>query len=163
MPTRDVRVMLDNVEGRGTVDVVEHPSPQNNYTAKVRIRDGEGGADDYAFSLFWTPPAPSEPERLFARKGLTWAGRVDGTVRVIIAGASASSEVVAGAPVQGERFNFEQPLPSRGTPNASVRKLRGRGRAEIVEFPSGRNGYRLVFEVRDSSGGADDYVIEVGW
>jgi hypothetical protein len=163
LPSRDVRVMLDNVEGRGTVDVVEHPSSQNDYTARVRIRDNEGGADDYSFSLFWTPPASNESERLFSRKGMTWAGRVDGTIRVILTGTSASSEVVAGAPVQGEQFSFEQPLPSRSAPNAAVRKLRGRGRVEIVEFPSSRNSHRLVFEVRDSSGGADNYVVEVGW
>lgn len=44
-----VRVFVQN--GRGDVDVLENPSPRNNYTAVVRIRDGRSGADDYRLML----------------------------------------------------------------------------------------------------------------
>ena len=44
-----VRVILQN--GRGDVDVLENPSPGNNYTAVVRIRDPRSGADDYRVAL----------------------------------------------------------------------------------------------------------------
>lgn len=163
LPDREVRVTLDGVEGRGEVTLIENPAATNGYTAKVRIRDGQGGAGDYTFSLFWTRPARNEPDRLFARSGMSWQGRVDGTVRVALAGSTATAVVLAGGPVQEEHSAFSRPLPHAPAPNAVVRKVRGRGRVEIVEFPSARNGWRLVFEITDSSGGADAYEVEVGW
>ncbi|MGH9671699.1 MAG: hypothetical protein ACRD44_00830, partial [Bryobacteraceae bacterium] len=69
----------------------------------------------------------------------------------------------AGAPVSGERADFERDLPSRESPNATVRRLRGRGSVELIEYPTRRNGYRLVFEIDDNRGGGDDYVVEAGW
>ena len=47
--------------------------------------------------------------------------------------------------------------------NLEVRKQRGRGAVEVVEYPSNSNGYRLVFEIRDPGPAADDYEIEVSW
>jgi hypothetical protein len=163
LPNSELRVSLDDVDGRGEVQLVEQPGQHNGYTAKVRIRDQPGGAGEYSFSLFWIRPSRSEPERLFARPGLVWSGRVDGAVRVTVEGSSASAQVVGGAPIEGERSNFVRPLPHEAAPNITVKKLRGRGRVDIIEFPSSRNGWRLVFEVNDSSGGADNYEIEVGW
>jgi hypothetical protein len=32
-----------------------------------------------------------------------------------------------------------------------------------VEHPSDKNNYRLVFEIRNPEGGADNYEIEVDW
>jgi hypothetical protein len=162
LPDREVRVTLDDLDGRGEVELIEQPSAANGYAAKVRIRDPQGGADDYAFSLFWRPPARNEPERLFARPGLIWSGRVDGTVRVSVQENRASAEVLSGGPVQGERSNFMRSLP-RQAANSAVRRLRGRGRVELVEFPTGRNGNRLVFEIRDTDGGSDNYEVEVSW
>jgi hypothetical protein len=162
LPERDVRVSLDDMDGRGEVELIEQPSSGNGWTAKVRVRDPEGGADDYAFSLFWRPPARNEPDRLFARPGLLWSGRVDGTIRVAVQDSSVSVDTISGGPVQGERSNFTRALPRRA-PNAAIRKLRGRGRVELVEFPTDRNGSRLVFEVRDNDGGADTYEVEVSW
>jgi hypothetical protein len=163
LPNSELRLSLDDVQGRGEVQLVEHPAAHNGHTAKVRIRDNEGGAGEYSFSLFWTRPSRSEPERLFARPGLVWSGRVDGIVRVVVEGSSASAQVVGGGALEGERSNFMRPLPRDQVPNIAVKKLRGRGRVDIVEFPSSRNGWRLAFEVNDSSGGADNYEIEVGW
>jgi hypothetical protein len=71
-------------------------------------------------------------------------------------------EVLNGAPVSSGTARFFRPLPARNA-NAGVRKLRGRGRVELVEHPSRRNGYRLVFEIEDRDGGADHYEVEVGW
>jgi hypothetical protein len=142
---------------------LEHPNASNQFTARVRIRDEQSGAGDYTFSLYWTRPPRNEPERLFARAGMTWQGRVDGKVRVTASGNSASFEVLEGGPVREDRYQFVRPLPNAPAPNASVRKVRGRGRVELVEFPSSRNGYRLIFEISDASGGADFYEVEVGW
>jgi len=40
-----VRAFLQN--GRGDVDVLEHPNARNNYTATIRVRDARAGTDDY--------------------------------------------------------------------------------------------------------------------
>ena len=163
LPQREVRVSLDEVDGRGEVELIDQPSELNNYTARVRIRDTQGGAGDYAFSLFWTPPARGEPERLFARPGLVWSGRVDGTVRVAVDDGRATTQVLNGGPVTGERANFLRSFPRRSAENIELKKVRGRGRVEVVEYPSARNGYRLVFEINDRDGGAGEYEVEVGW
>jgi hypothetical protein len=162
LPDREVRVSLDDIDGRGEVELVEPPSAANGWAANVRIRDPQGGAGDYGFSLFWRPPPRHEPERLFARPGLVWSGRVDGTVRVIVQENSATIDVLNGAPVTGERSNFTRALPRRGA-NVSVQKLRGRGSVEVIEAASERNGGRVIFEIRDTFGGADSYEVEVSW
>ncbi|MEK7405054.1 MAG: hypothetical protein AAB225_08100 [Acidobacteriota bacterium] len=161
LPGQRVLVSLEETEGRGEVRLLEQPSDENGYTARVLIRDRQGGAGDYSFTLSWARPSREEPA--IARRGLIWSGRVDGHVRVIVEGDRAWSEVLGGGPVEAERATFSRALPRRNSPGATVRKLRGRGRVEIVEYPSSRNGYRLVFEVSDPGGGAGDYEVEVGW
>jgi hypothetical protein len=161
LPRREVDVSLEEAAGRGTIRLIEQPREDNGYTARVLIRDTHGGGSDYSFALAWNPPRRDEIEP--GRRGMVWSGRVDGRVRVIVEGRGARSEVVSGAPVARERADFDRALPARDEPNASVRRLRGRGRVEIVEYPSRRNGYRLIFEIHDSGGGAADYEVEVLW
>lgn len=163
LPSRELRVSLDDVQGRGEVQLMEQPSAGNNYTARVRVTDRPGGSADYAFSLYWREPRASEPDRLFARPGARWSGRVDGKVRVQVQGTSGGAQVVSGAPVMEERLVFDRPMPAALVPNLAIKRLRGRGRVEVVEFPSDRNGFRLTFEVDDSPGGADYYDVEIGW
>ena len=163
LPDREMRVSLDDVQGRGETQLIEQPNSGNGYAARVRIRDRQGGAGDYAFSLYWSAPRASEPDRLFAKPGAWWSGTVDGTVRVWLNGTSGGSEAVSGAPVTDERIRFDRPAPNSNAPNLAVRKIRGRGRVEIVEFPSTRNNGRVVIEIADTSGGADRYEIEIGW
>ncbi len=163
LPAQEVAVSLEETGGRGEIRLVEQPAERNGYTAKVLIRDSQGGAGDYSFTLAWARPSRADSTPLYARRGLVWSGRVDGRVRVIVEGNQARAEVLAGAPVDTGRTDFDRPLPNRPSPNATVRRLRGRGGVEIVEYPSQRNGYRLVFEIADTRGGADDYVVEVAW
>ncbi len=53
LPDRRVNVALREVSGRGQVQVIEQPSPRNNYTARVRVRDSQGGSARYSFVLDW--------------------------------------------------------------------------------------------------------------
>lgn len=53
MPAREMDVRINNIKVRGTVELVEKPSPTNNYTAIVRIRDPQRDAADYEFELIW--------------------------------------------------------------------------------------------------------------
>jgi hypothetical protein len=54
-------------------------------------------------------------------------------------------------------------LPTRSDFAPTIQKLRGRGQVAIVESPSEKNNYRLVFEISDPQPGADDYEIELDW
>lgn len=161
MPQRDFQVSLDQTEGRGEIRLIEQPKESNDYTARVMIRDHQGGSGDYSFALSWTRRSSNDSS--FAQRGLIWSGRVDGRVRVVVQGNQAQTQTISGAPVSGERAAFERSLPNRGNFDATIRRLRGRGRVEIVEYPTNRNGYRLAFEIEDSSGGSDNYEVEVGW
>ncbi len=53
LPSRHVNVNLRRVSGRGQVEVIEQPSPRNNFTARVRVRDSQGGSAHYSFVLNW--------------------------------------------------------------------------------------------------------------
>ena len=163
LPDRDVRVTLDDISGRGQVSLAEQPGAHNGYTARVLIADRQGGAEDYTFSLFWTRVPHSEPDRLFSRRGLVWYGRVDGTVRVTVRDNEAQAAVLSGGAIQDERAEFHRALPRSETPNLSLKRQRGRGRAEVIEYPSRSNGWQLTFEIADSAGGSDAYEVEVGW
>jgi hypothetical protein len=41
------------VDGRGRVELAEDPSPNNRYTARVRILDSKGGDEGYTFRVQW--------------------------------------------------------------------------------------------------------------
>ncbi|MGV3708222.1 MAG: hypothetical protein ACO1Q7_05225 [Gemmatimonas sp.] len=47
-------------DGRGDVDVLENPSPRNNYTAVVRVRDSRSGADNYRVVLTYESDDPRD-------------------------------------------------------------------------------------------------------
>ncbi|MBS1809209.1 MAG: RICIN domain-containing protein [Acidobacteria bacterium] len=53
LPRREVNVGAELRRGRGRVEVVEQPSSRNNYTAIIRVRDTQGGADDYEIEIYW--------------------------------------------------------------------------------------------------------------
>jgi hypothetical protein len=163
LPNRDVEVTLEQAEGRGEIRLVEQPSERNQYTARVSIRDPQSGAGEYSFSLAWARAGGKEPELRSVAQGLIWSGTVDSRVRVTVQGGAVFSEAVAGHPVTGERTDFLQPLPARSDLRPVAKKLRGRGEVQIVELPSDKNNYRLIFEIRNPEGGADNYEIEVDW
>ncbi|MGC9972650.1 MAG: hypothetical protein ABSE56_18875 [Bryobacteraceae bacterium] len=162
LPSREVTVTLEKTSGRGEVRLLEQPRESNGYRARVSIRDPQGGSSDYGFALNWSPHDRKDAGTEFAWRGVLWSGRVDGRIRVVIGGRAAMSQVIRGAPIVGERAEFARGLPALDNPNVVVKLLRGRGRVEIVEYPSRGNHYQLVFEI-DGAGGADDYEIEVRW
>lgn len=53
LPRRDLSVQLLSTRGRGTIEVLQHPSRNNDYTAIVKIRDPKSGSADYDFELGW--------------------------------------------------------------------------------------------------------------
>jgi hypothetical protein len=165
LPDRDTEVRLEAPEGRGEIRLIEQPRQRNHYTARVSIRDSGAGAGDYSFTLVWNRAVGKDagpiPEP--AGRGFLWRGTVDGRVRVTVQGGASFSEALEGARITGEHAEVFRPLPARSDLMPAIRKLQGRGRVAIVESPSEKNNYRLVFEIDDPEPGADDYEIELDW
>ena len=52
MPRQDGQVVVQVVERRGDVDVIQQPTAQNGYSTTVRIRDPRSGSDDYRVAAY---------------------------------------------------------------------------------------------------------------
>ena len=163
LPERPVEVRLENAQGRGEIRLIEQPGERNQYSARVLIRDREGGAGEYSFTLAWTRSQPKETGIDPRQPGLIWSGVVDGRVRVTVAGGASFSQVVAGATVRSERADFLRPLPARSDLNPTVKQLRGRADVQIVEYPLAANNYRLVLEIHNRENAPETCEIEVDW
>ena len=59
LPRGAIRVFLTDHDGRGQVRVVQQPTPDNDFTAAVRISDPQPGRGHYEVALTWAPlPSP---------------------------------------------------------------------------------------------------------
>ena len=185
LPRHPLSVNLVNSEGRGEVVIIEQPSRSNDYTAVVVVRDRQGGAGNYAFTLTWEKarfhdddhgdgrpngPRPrgrdddygdGRPDGSRAR-GLQWSGRVDGSDVIFIQGNRLWIDHRSGQPIYDEGHRFFQPLPN-GREFVAVRKIGGRGAVRVIEQPSRNNNYTAAILIEDRDGGADRYEIEVEW
>jgi hypothetical protein len=56
LPQQTGNLVVQRLEGRGDVDVIEQPSSRNGYTATLRIRDPRSGAARYRIVAYWEPP-----------------------------------------------------------------------------------------------------------
>ena len=93
---------------------------------------------------------------------MTWKGRVDDDVRIVIRGGRADVETIGGTPYNDAQPNFEASLPPRRvTVRLNVKKARGQ--VFIEEQPSRENNFAAVIRIKDSRGGASDYEFELTW
>ena len=53
LPRRDVQVIVNDQNGRGSVSVVQQPSSYNGYTAVIRVYDPRPGYGGYNFDISW--------------------------------------------------------------------------------------------------------------
>jgi hypothetical protein len=53
VPRTDASVGVVRNQGRGSVSVIQQPSPRNGYATVIRVRDPEGGFGYYDFDLMW--------------------------------------------------------------------------------------------------------------
>ena len=53
MPRTDAELEINQTEGRGQVVVVQQPTAENGYTARIRVRDPQPGFGHYAFNVTW--------------------------------------------------------------------------------------------------------------
>jgi hypothetical protein len=164
LPGRDTDVRLEDQSGRGEIRLIEQPRQRNHYTAQVSIRDPQEGSGEYSFTLLWSRAGSKEaPVPEPARRGLLWSGTVDGRVRVTVEGGASFSQVLEGARVRDEASEILRPLPARADLTPMIQKLHGRGQVSIIESPSEKNNYRLIFEIVDPQPGADFYDLELDW
>ena len=164
LPAQELDVRLEDAEGRGDIRLVEQPRERNHYTARISIRDPQGGASEYSFTLAWSrAPGVQAPLAEPASRGLIWSGAVAGRVQVTVEGGAVFSQPVSSQPVRNEHSDLLRPLPARSDLTPAIQMLRGRGKVAILERPSERNNFRLVFEIDDPGPGADDYEIELDW
>lgn len=93
---------------------------------------------------------------------MTWKGRVDDDVRIVIRGGQAEVETIGGSPYHDAQTSFAASLPPRRvTVRLNVRKARGQ--VYIEEQPSRENNFAAVIRIKDPRGGASDYEFEVSW
>lgn len=93
---------------------------------------------------------------------MTWKGRVDDDVRIIIRGGGADVETIGGTPYYDAISNFSAALPNRRvTVRLNVR--RSRGQVVIEQQPSRDNDFTAIVRIRDPKGGASDYEFELSW
>lgn len=93
---------------------------------------------------------------------LTWRGIVDDVVQIKIRGNTVETRAVSGRDVLSESFDFTSPLPNRRVDVEADRK-KGRGTVRVMQQPRRENNFTTVIEIRDTSGGARDYELEIYW
>jgi len=91
-----------------------------------------------------------------------WEGVVDGTSFVHIRGRHVEVKTSSGLPVQSQRFNFSDPLPSASI-ELALDAFNGRGRVRLVQNPRPDNDFTAVVRIDDNSGGRDLYGFELQW
>lgn len=93
---------------------------------------------------------------------MTWKGRVDDDVRIVIRGGRADVETIGGTAYYNGQPNFSASLPPRRV-NVQLTVKKSRGEVYIEQQPSRDNNFAAVIRIKDSRGGASDYEFELTW
>ncbi|HET8781142.1 MAG TPA: hypothetical protein VFM63_01900 [Pyrinomonadaceae bacterium] len=93
---------------------------------------------------------------------MTWKGRVDDDVRIVIRGGRAEVETIGGTAYYDAQTNFGASLPPRRV-TVRLNVKRARGQVYIEEQPSRENNFAAVIRIKDTRGGASDYEFELSW
>lgn len=93
---------------------------------------------------------------------MTWKGRVDDDVRIVIRGGTADVETMGGTAYNNSQPNFSNSLPSRRV-NVRLTVIRSRGEVYIEEQPTRENNFAAVIRIKDPRGGASDYEFQLSW
>jgi hypothetical protein len=164
LPNAPVQVVLAEVQGRGRVNLVQQPRPENNYTAVVRIDDSKGGSSSYGFVLRWNDVTRRDREGSSEDRSeeVSWSGRVDGETVIRFRGNRVSYENLSGQGISRDRYRFSSPLPSRPV-SVSLVGAEGRGEITLVEQPARGNDHSVAVRIRDDKGGGGTYTFTLTW
>ncbi len=178
LPAVGVSVQLEVLEGRGRVQLLEQPRPNNDFAAVVRIEDSDRGASRYVFELRWFDVDRRDNDRRDNDRrdndrwgddpryrdveSFIWRGRVDGESLIRINGNNVRVETMRGNGASNGRFNFSSSLPPQPT-QVNLVDSEGRGEIALIEQPNQSNNYTAVVRIRDRDAGAGDYAFRLTW
>lgn len=192
MPRQDGLVVAQVMSGRGTADVIQQPSAENNYTTVVRVRDGQSGASNYHIAAYWQPYANGEVVGRkrgrhnggygngayenggygnggYGNRGnangsmFHWSGNVDGQLEIRIQNGRVDYRTLSGQQPTGVRSNLGNTTMSRGASGVGVSQNQGRGTVTVMQQPAAYNGYTTVIRVSDPQGGYGHYDFDLYW
>lgn len=92
---------------------------------------------------------------------VSWNGRVDNLVNINIQGSNVQNQLIAGTFGDATQ-SMTGSLPRRAV-LVTVRKLSGRGTANVVQQPNRQNNFTAIVQVSDPKSGADNYRLEISW
>ncbi len=54
LPSNSSRIRVERLQGRGTIEILEQPGPENDSTLRVRVSDPASGSDLYVVRASWS-------------------------------------------------------------------------------------------------------------
>lgn len=124
--------------------------------------DGRNRQYDTVITNPTNPGFPGFPGGGSQSGTLSWSGRVDDRVNIIIQGRNVRHQTIAGSNPTGVSQNMSGSLPNRPA-TISVNKRNGRGEATVIQQPNRSNNFTAIVQVYDSRGGADNYNLDISW
>jgi hypothetical protein len=106
------------------------------------------------------PTYPTNPDTPTGT--VSWRGRVDDRVNIVIQGNQVRNETISGTGVSRVSQSMNGVLPNRQS-TISVDKKDGRGTANVIQQPNRSNNYTAIVQIADTKGGAEDYRLEITW
>lgn len=91
-----------------------------------------------------------------------WRGTVDDEVQLVVRGNTFDVRTISGTTNPPGTNNFTSPLPNRRV-SVAVNKTKGRGSVRVLQQPTRDNDFTTVVQIKDGSGGARDYDLEIYW
>ena len=192
LPRRDGQVQLQVVNGRGSVNIVQQPNPQNGYTMVVRVNDPTAGSAPYRIIGYWQGSSNGDVYRNNRGRGdrdrhdnrdnngrngnngvygngrpnesmLHWSGNVDGELEIRIQNGRVTYRNLSGAQPTSIQSNAGYMNVPRTDASVGVVQNQGRGSVSVLQQPSARNGYATVLRVRDPQAGYGYYDFDLMW
>jgi hypothetical protein len=164
LPRRDGTLRVSLLDGRGRVQILQQPTARNNWTAIIRLKDAQRGADNYRFVAYFDPIDDYRRDDRYDRDGdwygsearsgdrlMRWTGSVDRDVRITLRGTSSTYGVASGAQPTGVRSTMERALPRRDG-YIEVQQRQGRGTVQVIQQPTRYNDFTAIVRVLDSEG-----------
>ncbi|MBK9707540.1 MAG: RICIN domain-containing protein [Acidobacteria bacterium] len=136
---------------------------------RFRLNPVAGGRDDnYDRRRQGNPPYDRRPGDYDQRPGyggsgsMTWSGRVDGTVELIIQGNYVRENNIDGQPVYNSRSDSARNsrMPTSGSASANC-EVEAASKSSNSLHRTTR--FSAIIRIRDEQGGADDCEIQVNW
>jgi len=187
VPRQNGQVVVQVMNGRGDVDVIQQPNAQNGYSTTVRIRDPRSGSDRYRVVAYYEGYASGDVygrdhDRSHGQRGdemrrrggddrggqhdntvMHWTGNVDDQLEIRMQNGQLQYRTMRGNQPTGIRVNDVGAQMPRGNTTLSVVQHAGRGSVSVVQQPSSWNGYTTVLRVNDPQGGYGYYDFDLVW